>query len=146
MFSGQPSVCFGAIRPFRNRCPNRKVWDPRSRGASQRFHGRFLPVEPKQPATVGNQMVQTRPLRIRIILGSFRTLQASQRFYCPRTLLGAKGIATRSKDATIGAPGLTTSNKNATKSKKLPTISLFRPPPHTMVWLRGPVPPRCSWC
>ena len=28
-----------------------------------------------------------------------------------RTLLGASGIATRSKDATNGAPGLTTRNK-----------------------------------
>ena len=33
-----------------------------------------------------------------------------------RTLLGAKGIATRSKKL-LGAPGLTTRNKAATRSK-----------------------------
>ena len=33
-------------------------------------------------------------------------------WYSQRTLLGAKGIATRSKDATIGAPGHTTGSKD----------------------------------
>ena len=33
----------------------------------------------------------------------------------PRTLLGAKGIATRTL---LGAPGLTTRNKDATRSKE----------------------------
>ena len=37
---------------------------------------------------------------------------------CNKKLLGAPGIATRSKDATTGAPGLTTRNKDATRSKR----------------------------
>ena len=32
-----------------------------------------------------------------------------------RTLLGAPGLATRSKDATNGVPGLTISSKDATR-------------------------------
>ena len=35
-----------------------------------------------------------------------------------KKLLGAKDIATRSKDATFGAPGLTTRSKDATSNKK----------------------------
>ena len=41
-------------------------------------------------------------------------------------LLGAKGIATRSKNATSGAPGLTTSNKKLLVTTKT-SADCFRP-------------------
>ena len=44
-------------------------------------------------------------------------------------LLGAKGIATRSKDATNGAPGLTTSNKDATfGAKAIASVGIHKSP------------------
>ena len=59
----------------------------------------------------------------------YRVLQSEARA-SDKKLLGTKGIATRSKDATRGAPGLTTRNKRtllvtkggATRSKELEDV------------------------
>ena len=57
-----------------------------------------------------------------------KVTKLKQRMVGARTLLGAKGIATRSKDATNGAPGRTTRSKDAIRNIMIHRIHLSKPP------------------